>query len=638
MVDSIRFDRGGNPQRFRVQRVSDLDEVRDQIDDHIQRKIVLLDTFSQEKEGEDHTQENQTHLIELESKISALLNEFEQFISGCEICSSLKEIERKAAEDKLLDLKIHSSSIKKIFLRKLALANARVLIKLFWSEKREIQLPIDNSNRHKMELFFQEGQFSKRAQLLQKSLAAISNALESTRGLTGNHLYAAMIRKGELLEAKEELLTAFIEYKRTVAERYAEFKLNVAYPPLSSPILMKRLEEGMENLKGDPVFIEKISQIILSSRYSTPVSLLNDSLSLAQLQAPDSDLSLTSRLSTASHSIALGFALPVSLLNGIKLIRDRARRRKLMANLEDSKEIQSLGDLMYREGVSVRDNTSKVLKEKIDDEGDLEKWGVLLKQANRMIVLGLELKETAFVTQHELEKEISTIKFSLFNQVISTPLQLSGIAANSLKLASECLNNSAVSTGLNVMHFIGIASGSIGLVLGVAGVVKKAIQIHDVRKKLSDLDKRGVQLAELEKRYGADPLVKAFCDMEKTKLFDEKEELKIELRNCFIELFNSILLTIGGAIALTATILGTAATGGLSIAVLVIVSVSAAIIIAHWAKKKQWQIEKKPIDVNNLPIGKGDITPIADYLKLQEPQTLGLEEEPKLLLQHHFRI
>ena len=53
---------------------------------------------------------------------------------------------------------------------------------------------------------------------------------------------------------------------------------------------------------------------------------------------------------------------------------------------------------------------------------------------------------------------------------------------------------------------------------------------------------------------------------------------------------------------------------------------------------QKWNIEKRPIDVEKLPAQHGNLTPLADYLKLQESQLVGFQQDPKHLLEHHFTL
>lgn len=643
MVDPIRFERGGPAPRFKVQRLRDLEDVRDQIDYEIKKKVSLLDNLTDENPNQEQEEtlleENTEHLHDIEKKVMSMMQIFSEMITGCEISSEISKDDKSIIEEKLIDLKDYSESLKKITTKKFALSRAKLLIKSFWQKLRKVDTPVNEHNRENLEAYFRSGVFSKDSSSFQNAICAINSSVESTKGLTGNALYVAMIKKGELLEAKEELITAFLEYKRKMVLRYDELHRTSAITRDICPSIQKKIFAGIEELKKKPSDLtNKIIGIVTSNRYSDPTSLIKDSLSLAILETSPSNHPLaTHNLSVAQATLSLGFSVPVSLLSTLQLIRNFARRRKITAALHEARNIQTIGDLMYREGQNVHKITSQMLTEKIEHEEDLEKMGLLLKQSDRLTSLGIELKEKALLAEQELKQELSTITFSIFNGVVSTPLNLAGIASTSLKVAAQFITNPAVKVGLQVVHFVGIASGGVGLVLGSIGLIQKSKTIHETRKKLAALDKKGMALTALEKEFGEDPLVKEFCAMEKTKLLNEKASLQVDLRNYWIELGNSILLTIGGALTFAAIFASAAATGGLSIAVLVIIGISTAIVIAHWAKKKDWEIEKQPIDPDKLIHLQGNLDVIGNYLNLEEEKRKRFLEKPNAILQIHFK-
>ncbi len=641
MVEPIRFERGGPAPRFKVQRLKDLEDVQDEIDVQLKKKISLLDSLAEENkensEPSNSTEQKHSHLQEAEAKIVQLMSSFQAMVSGCELSQTMSDEDQVVAKEKLLDIKDHSEFLKQIATRKIALARAKILTKAFWTEKREISVELTPESRERLETFFKTGVFTKNAAFFQTSLHALNQSLESTKGLSGDLLYEAMINKGEILNAKEELITAFIEYKRTVSLRYVELTGKDATNDDLCPSIRKRLIEGFSKIQGDKDFVDNISAVVMSNRYSDPASLVKDSIGLATIETSTKNAHLSHNLSISSASLALGFSLPVALLSSLQLIRNRARRRKIAEGIREAKHIQTVGDLMFREGQIVRQMTSRMLTEKIEGPKDLEKLGVLIKQADRLTSLGIELKEKALLTEQELKQQLATIDFTIFNGVISTPLNLAGLASSSLSIAAKFIQNPAVKYGLQTMHFVGMASGAIGLVLGGVGIIRKSQEIHKTRTKLKELDIKGQALIALEKEFGKDPLVKAFCDMEKTNLLNERDALKVTLRNFWIELANSILLTIGGAIAFAAFITGAAATGGLSIAVFAIIGVSTIIVIAHWAKKKDWEIEKTPIDPNKIINMQGDLVAIGKYLKIEKEKIQRFSINPKAILEHHFK-
>lgn len=642
MVEPIRFERGGPAPRFKVQKLRDLEDVKDQIDYEIKEKISMLDTLSedqsQKQQKEEIIEENRNQLADLEDKISVIMQTFNDMISGCELCESLNEQDCQLVKEKLLDLQEYSASLKKITENKIALSKAKLLTKCLWSRIRYVNNPVDQTNRGEIESYFKKGGFSKDSCDFQKAMSALNNSLESTKGLTGNALYVAMIKKGELLEAKEELITVFLEYKRKLMERYQELQGTSTILREMCPSIQKKLIASITKAKEKPNDLtQKIIDSVLSDRYSNPTSLIKDAIGLSILKTPPIHQVKIHNLSISQATLSLGFSLPVSLLSTLQLIRNRARYRKIKIGLEEAKNIQSIGELMYKEGLNVQQISSSMLAQKIEDPAEIERVGLLIKQAQRLTSLGIELKEKALLASQELSEELKSVKFSLFNGLVSTPLGLAGIASTSMNIASKFIQNPALNAGMRVMHFVGIASGTIGLVLGSMGIINKAHTIHKTREKLNKLGHKAKALMLLEKEYGKDPLVREFCGMEKSHLLEEKASLQKELRNYWIELGNSILLTIGGAIAFAAMFASTAATGGLAIAVIVIISLSTAIVIAYWAKKKTDAIEKKQVEPLKLANIQGDLAPIANYMGLNDEKKRGFLEAPEPLLQLHFK-
>ncbi|WP_420422425.1 hypothetical protein [Simkania sp.] len=586
-----------SPQPRMIRSRHDLKKETDSFHESVSKLLDAADRKLEEAPDLDQWHRNSgAHLAKAfhheEDALRKALAHFEKTIQSCQIAPDLSETEKSELSEHFEHLMGLLDGVQDLTAKKFTKARARLLTKYLWEEIAFLKDLSIEAKQGKNEFIdqlrekFDPNRFKEFIEIYRQTMDELDKILQEPISTRGD--IQMTLKKGRILETKEDLLLAFTELKHVFSDKISLFFLASqevrSYEDLKNQEILDRVHS---RLRPERSTIEKVLEKLFTKKLiSNPNAIAKLSLSLAATSKVTSQTP-SQALGASAGLLSVGFALPVSAFSIYKTGHSMWRHREASRDLRECKEIFKHAQLMVSQGQAMRSNAQRViLADSSKEEVDLAQK--TLEQGTRLLAMGSDLQEKASLNIDELEGEKTRMKAQMFVFGTVTASQLATGASGVGTILKSLVTSFSTTTAAAALGWVGVAGAGLGVVLGTVGMGMNLKGLQDDQKKIGLLAERSRKLDELNVKMPNHALLHDVTVIETQLNLVEAEALKISQRNHWISFASNAFLVVAGVLGIAALIATGVASGGLTFAVIGILALVTVLSVSHFFLKRNW--------------------------------------------------
>ena len=571
---------------------------------------------------------------------------FEEFTKTLEAPPSVKEENPKELEQLFTSEKEELEQLEWQLQLDIIRKKAQILTRCFWTQVKKLSLhqeSLSSETFQEMNRIFRSV-YHKYGQLLHD--APRTNFSQS------------IVNQAKELEIKEDLLLASLEFRKHYAAA------------LRKTGEQKSMFESEETLKTHPTkrllqlipkvseegFEYKLAEYLEKKRVTSPEKIADFSLYLASI-TPSSKIHPSAAhlkemkaTGIAGGALSVLFGIPAAILSTRSFYRSFSTFCNKKQLQEETKEVQHTAHALVEQGRAFVTQAQKILQSS-HDEKELENAHELMTCGQRLEVIGIEIEQKAKMALEELHlttdkapQKLMTISLAVFAEGAKSVFGISEILNHAEKGFEELPISHA-------LHAVGIAGGIAGVVVGGIQSYHSYAKMQKLEKKIQASIERTQELSKFAKENSEVP--KEFLLLETTKNDYEFLTAKTDYAFAKISLANSIILVVAGILGVAALI-AAPISGGLSIAVIVVVLGSSIIAIIQFfrrryalkkvdilfqseAKENQARYESFLKYIQQLDEKSKEMKILCDYYHIPEEDLLSFRRSPIVFLRTRYK-
>jgi len=500
-----------------IHSINDLNKIKVTFENEVKNTLFQIDSIvGQWKKRDLFEDENDPE--ELFNKEERALKEafetFKESLEQSQVDSFLSESKKKPLSEKLKEMRATIEDYPKILEKKLIKRRAILLTNWYLHQIQELKKSLKQGNVSILETIFESSRIKKNIQLFRKTIDLIDKVMVNLEGLKDSTLYRAMTAKGKLLTIKEDLILIFTRYKQLLVDEYSHYLF--IHPEEPKPTFFKK-----------HFFPSKTKEQKVASLKETRKKILSK---------------LGSHHLTHWSEISFALSIPEGILFTKKSLQTRISHRRLAKRNAESKNIEQIAQSLVNEGIVIRSQASLFLKELLQNNKEMMHFGELLKQGTHLADTGNHLKAKINAHQLELAKKLKALKFELFKQLQTPPLDFFAMATNCTEIIKSVLSGSFFSSFKSPLYQVGIGEG---VVPNNPFQQKLLSNFTETQNQLKSLNEK-ITIIELLQNTNKEPLIEKFCQMEHSFILQERKRLKIVYRKQLLRYVNNLFLTLDG--------------------------------------------------------------------------------------------
>ena len=527
-----------------------------------------------------------------EDALRKALTHFEKTIQSCQIAHDLSDVEKSELSAHFEHLKELHNGVKDLTEKKFTKARARLLTKYLWEEIAFLKDLSIEATQGKAEIIarvrekFDPNRLKEFIEIYRQTMDELDKILKEPIPVRGD--IQMTLKKGRILETKEDLLLAFTELKHVFSDKISLFFLASqevrSYEDLKNQEILDKVQS---RLKPERSTIEKVLEKLFTKKLvSNPNAIAKLSLSLAATSKVTGKVP-SQAMGASVGLLSVGFALPVSAFSIYKTGHSMWRHREASRDLRECRAIVKHADLMVNQGLAMRTNAQKViLADSSVEEVDLAQK--TLEQGTRLLTLGTDLQEKATLNINELESEKTRMKAQMFVFGTVTVSQLATAASGVGTMLKSLVTSFGATTAATALNYVGVAGAGLGVILGAVGMAMNLKGLREDQKELGLLAKRSQKLDELNLKMPNQALLHDVTVIETHLNLIEAEKLKISQRNHWISFASNAFLVVAGVLGIAALLASGVASGGLTFAVIGVLVLATVLTVTHFFLKRNW--------------------------------------------------
>jgi len=527
---------------------------------------------------------------EEEDALRQALARFEKTLNSCSLADDLSPEAQTELEAHFQHLEGLLDGVKDITEKKFTKARARLLTKYLWEEisiLKNLSVEVSEGKETfttRLRKEFDPNRLKWLIDVYRQTMAELDQILNQPT--QGHSSIQVTIKRGRILETKEELLLAFSELKHLYSDQISRFFLATqelrSYEDLKNQEILDRVQAG---LRPERSTIEKILEKTFTKRLiSDPKAIAQLSLSLAATSKTTSPIAAHA-LGATTGLLSTTFALPASAFSIYKIGHSLWRHREASRDLKECQEIEQHAELMVKQGFAMRTNAQKViLATPSEEEVDLAQK--TLEQATRLLTVGSDLREKAHLNIEELKSEKQRMKAQVFVFGTVTTSQLATAVSSVGTMLKSLVASFSTTAAATALQWVGVAGAGLGVILGTVGLGIHLKGLCNDQKEIGLLAERSKYLDELNLKMPDQKFLHDVIVIETHQILMKQEELKISQRNHWISIASSTFLVVAGVLGIAALIVTGAVSGGLTFAVIGILVLATVTATAHFFIKR----------------------------------------------------
>ncbi|CCB89454.1 hypothetical protein [Simkania negevensis] len=527
-----------------------------------------------------------------EDALRKALAHFEKTIHSCQIAPDLSEGEKSELGVHFEHLMGLLDSVQDLTAKKFTKARARLLTKYLWEEIAFLKDLSIEAKQGKTEFIerlrekFDPNRFKEFIEIYRQTMDELDMILKEPISIRGD--IQMTLKKGRILETKEDLLLAFTELKHVFSDKISLFFLASqevrSYEDLKNQEILDKVHS---RLRPERSTIEKVLEKLFTKKLiSNPNAIAQLSLSLAATSKVTGKTPAQA-MGASSGLLSVGFALPVSAFSIYKTGHSMWRHREAARDLRECQDIFKHAQLMVNQGQTMRTNAQKVILADSSVE-EVELAHKTLEQGTRLLALGSDLQEKASLNIEELKSEKARMKAQMFIFGTLTASQLATAASGVGTMLKSLVASFSTTAAATTLNWVGIAGAGLGVVLGTVGMAMNLKGLHDDQKKIGLLAVRSKKLDQLNLKMPNQALLHDLTVIETHLNLVEAEALKISQRNNWISFASNAFLVVAGVLGIAALLASGVASGGLTYAVIGVLVLVTVIAVSHFFLKRRW--------------------------------------------------
>lgn len=529
---------------------------------------------------------------EEEGAIREALEHYELTLMCCKVADHLGKDEKIELEAHLKKLGGLLDGVKDFAAKKFTKSRARLLTKFIWEEiafLKGLSLDMvreDTSFLESLKQKFNPDQLKWYIEVYRQTMDELDEILAGP--FKGEDAAELSLKKGRILEVKEDLLLGFTELKHLFSDKINHYFLATqemrSLEDLRNQEVLDRIRS---TLRPESSTIERVLEKTFTKKLiSNPKMIGQVSLSLATT-SHGIGKTATRALGSTTGLLTSAFSLPASAFSIYKIGHSLWRHREASRDIQECQQIYNNAKLMINQGSVMRKNAQRVIQIAPSTE-EVALAKTTLEQGTRLMTVGSELREKADLNMRQLGNEKLRMQGQIFTFGTLTASQLALAAAGIGKMIQSLVSSLSTSGAVTALHWVGVAGAGLGVFLGTVNLGVHIKGLHGDQKELRQLALGSEKLDAIKLEGPMQDLLHDFKTVESHYHLRRYDELKISQRNHWISLASNSFMVVAGVLGIAAMVTAGVVSGGLMFAVMGVLLIGTVIAVVHFFKKREW--------------------------------------------------